>query len=49
MPLLFFVLASAMAVLTFIKADTVSRLLGPGILIAGVPCYLAFRRFGPRR
>ena len=43
-PLLFFGMASAMAVLAFIKADLTSRILGPGILLAGVPVYLWFRR-----
>ncbi|HVS12690.1 MAG TPA: amino acid permease [Thermoanaerobaculia bacterium] len=42
-PLLFTALAAGMAVLTLIKADATSRLLGPGILLAGVPAYLAFR------
>lgn len=43
-PGLFLLLATAMAVLTFVKADALSRVLGPGILAAGVPVYLAFRR-----
>ena len=34
-PLVFLLLASAMAVLTFVKADLTSRILGPGILLAG--------------
>ena len=42
-PALFFLLASAMAVLTFVKSDLLSRLLGPGILLAGVPVYWVFR------
>ncbi len=45
-PLLFLALATAMAVVTFVRADTLSRMLGPGILAAGVPVYLAFRRYG---
>jgi len=43
-PGLFLVLAAAMAVISFVKADATSRLLGPGILAAGVPVYWAFRR-----
>jgi APA family basic amino acid/polyamine antiporter len=44
LPGLFFVLATAMAVITFVQSDLTSRLLGPGILIAGVPVFWAFRR-----
>jgi uncharacterized protein YjeT (DUF2065 family) len=33
-----------MAVFSFVKADTTARLLGPGLLVAGVPVYYAFRR-----
>jgi APA family basic amino acid/polyamine antiporter len=47
-PGLFLVLATAMAILTFIKADLVSKLLGPGILLAGIPVYQAFRRLSDR-
>jgi APA family basic amino acid/polyamine antiporter len=43
-PLTFLVLACAMAVFSFVKADTTARLLGPGLLVAGVPVYYAFRR-----
>jgi len=43
-PALFLALAAAMAVLAFVKADGVSRALGPGIVAAGVPVYLGFRR-----
>jgi APA family basic amino acid/polyamine antiporter len=42
-PLVFLILASAMAVLTFLKADSTSRILGPGILLAGLPVYRLFR------
>jgi APA family basic amino acid/polyamine antiporter len=42
-PLVFLALASAMAVSTWVKADPTSRLLGPGILLAGLPAYAAFR------
>jgi basic amino acid/polyamine antiporter, APA family len=48
LPLVFTGLASAMAVLTVLKADATSRVLGPGILFAGVPAYLAFRKVGRR-
>jgi APA family basic amino acid/polyamine antiporter len=48
-PGLFLLLASAMAVLTFVKADFTARLLGPGILLAGVPVYYAFRRHRTRQ
>jgi APA family basic amino acid/polyamine antiporter len=47
-PALFLALAVAMAGLTFVKADAVSKLLGPGILVAGIPVYLAFRRRASR-
>ena len=43
-PLTFLALACAMAVFSFVKADTTARLLGPGLLVAGVPVYYAFRR-----
>ena len=41
-PGLFLVLATAMAVASFLKSDLTSRVLGPGILFAGVLVYLAF-------
>jgi APA family basic amino acid/polyamine antiporter len=47
-PLLFLALAAAMAVLSFIKADTTARLLGPGIVVAGIPVYYAFLRSSSR-
>jgi APA family basic amino acid/polyamine antiporter len=47
-PGLFLALATAMAVLTFVKSDLVSKLLGPGLLLAGVPVYYAFRRLSSR-
>ncbi len=43
-PLLFVVLASSMAGITFIRADTLSRLLGGGLLLSGLPVYWAFSR-----
>jgi APA family basic amino acid/polyamine antiporter len=43
-PGLFLMLAAAMAGLAFLKSDATSRVLGPGILIAGIPVYFGFRR-----
>jgi APA family basic amino acid/polyamine antiporter len=48
-PLLFLVLASAMAILTFAKSDLMSRILGPGILLSGVPVYFGFRHLQKSR
>ena len=33
-----------MAVITFVKADLTSRILGPGVLLSGIPVYFWFRR-----
>ena len=46
-PALFLILAVTMAVVSFVKADWTARLLGPGLLAAGVPVYLAFRAKRP--
>ena len=44
LPGLFLALATALAAITFWQSDLTSRLLGAGILLAGVPVYWAFRR-----
>jgi hypothetical protein len=36
-------------VLSFVKSDLLSRLLGPGILLAGIPVFLMFRYASERR
>ncbi len=43
-PGLFLVLATTMAVASFLKSDWTSRILGPGILAGGVLVFLAYRR-----
>jgi len=45
-PAVFLVLATAMALATFVKSDWTSRILGPGILAAGVVAFSLYRRFG---
>ncbi len=45
-PGLFLVLATTMAIASFLKSDTTSRVLGPGILVAGVVAFLAYRQWG---
>ena len=44
-PGLFLILATAMAVASFLKSDRTSRILGPGILVVGVLVFLAYRRW----
>jgi APA family basic amino acid/polyamine antiporter len=46
LPGLFLALATALAAITFWQSDLTSRLLGAGLLFAGVPVYWAFRRRG---
>ncbi len=43
-PGLFLVLATTMAVASFVKSDLTSRILGPGILLAGFLAYRVYRR-----
>ncbi|MEM1247205.1 MAG: amino acid permease [Acidobacteriota bacterium] len=43
-PWLFIVLATSMAVITFVRADALSRALGAGLLASGLPVYWAFAR-----
>ncbi|MEE9195897.1 MAG: hypothetical protein V3U44_08640, partial [Alphaproteobacteria bacterium] len=44
-PGLFLVLATAMAIASFLKSDWISRILGPGVLMAGVVVFFLYRRF----
>lgn len=48
-PWLFIVLATSMAIITFVRADALSRILGAGLLLSGLPVYLAFARSRARR
>ncbi len=45
-PAVFLTLATGIAIVAFVQADTTSRILGPGILAAGVPVYYLFRARG---
>ena len=45
----FLLAATGVAVVAFLQADATSRILGPGILAAGVPVYYAFRQISRRR
>jgi APA family basic amino acid/polyamine antiporter len=45
-PALFLLLATAMAIASFLKSDLTSRILGPGILLAGSVAFVAYRRWG---
>ncbi|MCZ6832665.1 MAG: hypothetical protein O7F11_02865 [Acidobacteria bacterium] len=38
-------LATAMAIASFLKSDWISRILGPGVLMAGVVVFFLYRRF----
>ena len=44
-PGLFLVLATVMAVASFLKSDLTSRILGPGILVAGVLVFWSYRKW----
>ena len=44
-PGVFLVLATAMAIASSLKSDWISRILGPGVLMAGVVVFFLYRRF----